>query len=195
MPVNTSLRQPLDGDCDSEEDADLNETDEPGDNELDPLVFDDPPGPTGTIRDLFMADMSLYESHSAPSKPSVEDLENDPTIGPTNIPVGSTSPLDFFRLFFDSAMMGEFVSATNSYGQKKYPSAWKKVDEGSIMKLLAVIGIFGVIRQPTLSSYWSGNDIYRRDWVKRQFSRDSFAMIWSSLHAVGTLSLRDSTQP
>lgn len=116
-----------------------------------------------------------------------------PAAGPKNLPAGTKTCNDFFLLFFDAKIMNKFVQATNSYGNNKSSSTspWSFVGASLLLKFFAIILYMGIVKQPTLKSYWSMDEIFKNEWVRKQMSRQEFTRIFSHLHFLDSSSMSD----
>ena len=99
-------------------------------------------------------------------------------------PVGTTSPFEFWKLFFSAVIMGEFVKNTDTCGLKTQ-AVWVNVTVDTLFNFFSIIFFMGIVRLPEMRSFWSRNPKYRREWVKSIIvSRDRFHQIWSCFHYV-----------
>ena len=100
-----------------------------------------------------------------------------------NVPARTTSPLDFWKLYFNLKIMDQFVTSTNKFGRKDQ-ALWEDITVDILYKFFSIIFFMGLVRQPEIRSFWSKDPKYRREWVRRIMSRDRFKQIWTCLHFV-----------
>lgn len=89
--------------------------------------------------------------------------------GPRHCPPIDSKPIDYFNLFFTEALLNIFVVETNRYanqtitelvglnevGPHSRRQNWLPVTFNEIRAFIAVILNMGLIRKPTIPSYWS----------------------------------------
>ncbi len=79
-----------------------------------------------------------------------------------NIPEHCVTPLDFFQLFFDSAVMAKFVDSTNKYGRKMRKN-WTDTNASELDALFAVMMYMGLVQQPSTSSFFATKYDFQRE--------------------------------
>lgn len=111
-------------------------------------------------------------------------------VGAKNIPKTCKTPWDFLKLFYTDEVMDEFVKNTNAYELKDHPS-WRQTDREEIWRLFGIFLYMGVVRQPTIDSYWTivtseKGELFHRHLVANAMSRDRFYELALALHFVDT---------
>ena len=106
------------------------------------------------------------------------------------------SPLDFFLLFFDDAILKMLINGTNSYASdviaekkrngmltpKSRWKNWRPVTMGEIKAVLAVIINMGVIHCPEREGYWKTSWEIYIPFFHDVLSRNRFEEIFWMLH-------------
>ncbi|XP_067940184.1 piggyBac transposable element-derived protein 4-like, partial [Watersipora subatra] len=95
---------------------------------------------------------------------------------------GQISIFGYLKLFITSAIMNIIVNETNRYGLQKHGDAWQLVDEKDIWRIFGLILLMGIVKKPTLSSYWSTDPLLSTPVFSKMISRNRFLMVLSSLH-------------
>ncbi len=106
---------------------------------------------------------------------------NGPPCAAVNIPRNCTTLFDYFRLFYTDEIMNTFVTQTNNYGRKSL-NKWKDTSIDELFRLFAIIFYMGLVRQPTIRSYWSTRN--HRSWL---FYGNNFVPLVMSLQRFETL--------
>jgi len=94
--------------------------------------------------------------------------------GPINIPEDSTTPLDFFRLFFDDEIMVTFVTATNEFGSFSSGPASDDFPPVTVEELLKFFGCLlymGVYTAPSTREHFAT----KPSWAGSKFCKKSFS--------------------
>ncbi|KAJ8946600.1 hypothetical protein NQ314_008855 [Rhamnusium bicolor] len=95
------------------------------------------------------------------------------------------SPYEFYKMIVNDELFELFVTETNKYAeqeeQKKTKNKsrikqWKKTDKSEIETFLGIIMFMGLCQFPTISSYWSRNDLYSNK-ISRYMSRNRFQLL------------------
>lgn len=112
-----------------------------------------------------------------------EDMDMDiPSIPPYTLQPGSSaainadsSPIDYFSLFVDSAMLAYMVEQTNLFAEQYMAShtlaphsrirRWLKEEHtiSELEKFLSLILVMGIVRYPQIESHWSTSWPYATD--------------------------------
>lgn len=79
----------------------------------------------------------------------------------------------------------QFVMATNGYGLSKSPTQWQNITENELLKLLALLLFFGIVKYPAKRMAWSQSNFFN-SFVARGMSRNRFQQILSAWHLVNT---------
>ena len=90
--------------------------DDEGENDGDP-DSDDDDEPTWTEEELSGPSTGKFKADT-PAFPKFRPLYPP---GPSNIPIGTTNPIDFLNLYLDCSIIDDFVTNTNLCGQKLFP--------------------------------------------------------------------------
>jgi hypothetical protein len=93
-------------------------------------------------------------------------------------------------LFVDDDVLILLVIETNRYGNSLYASAqqpksrlkeWVETDIVEMRTFLGIIIWMGLIPQPSITSYWSKNDIYKSN-IPNFMKRNRFELLLRSFH-------------
>ena len=99
--------------------------------------------------------------------------------------------LDYFRMFVTDELTAHLVHETNIYakqsrenipGGEKTKSQWLEVTISEMWKLLSLLFLTGIIKKPTLSSYWSTDPLLATPFFSSFMSRDRFYSILRYFH-------------
>ena len=82
--------------------------------------------------------------------------------GPS-VPAGTTSPFDYFSLFFYAKIIDEICVNSNTYAELykvKYPNSYKFYPEDGLTQLsfylfMSIVNYMGLHPRPDYFSYWS----------------------------------------
>ena len=74
-----------------------------------------------------------------------------------NVPAGTTSPFQFWKLFFNADIMGEFVKNTNIFGLRTQ-AVWVDVTVDILYNFFSIIFSMGIVSQPEMRSFWCGTE-------------------------------------
>lgn len=122
----------------------------------------------------------------------------DETNGPKNIPPDCKEPLDYFLLFFTTQLLNTMVVQTNNYGNKFYNDnkdtlketspvrKWKVTCAAEMKGFIAIILNMGLVRKPTIYSYWSRTVSQSTPWFPSVMVRDRFHLLLKFFHLVRT---------
>ena len=122
----------------------------------------------------------------------------DPNTGPKNIPGNCTKPVDFFMLLFTTNLLLTSVRNTNSYAAEfirdngprlRRTSAVKRWVDTSLREMKAFVAIvlnMGLIRKPTIYSYWSTTSSQLTPWFTSCMPRERFQLLMKFFHLVRT---------
>ena len=101
------------------------------------------------------------------------------------------TPLDYFRVFVTDELTTHLVHETNIYakqsrenvpGRENTKSQWLEVTISEMWKFLSLLFWTGIIKKPTLSSYWSTNPLLATPFFSSVMSRDRFYSILRYFH-------------
>ena len=59
---------------------------------------------------------------------------------------------------------------------------WKNTDKAEIKKFLAIVLCMGIVKQPTIYSYWSKDSFYKNNFVPEIMSRNRFQLLLRFVH-------------
>lgn len=116
--------------------------------------------------------------------------------GPKHCPPRNSRPLTYFYLFFTNVLLNTFVLETNKYANKFLRSqqgnlspksrlrSWVNVTIEEMKGFIAVILNMGVIRKPTIESYWFTASSSSTPWFSKMFSRNRFEILLKFFHIV-----------
>lgn len=129
------------------------------------------------------------------------------TPGPKHCPPVTASPIDYFNLFFTRALLDIFVLETNRYanqtiaskGQNISPQSrlhgWLPVNYFEIRAFIAVIINMGLIKKPTIASYWTVNNSQSTPWFRKMFTRNRFQAILQFFHIIDNTKFPKASEP
>lgn len=126
--------------------------------------------------------------------------------GPKHCPDGNSKPIDYFYLFFTVNLLTRFVDMTNLYARNYLRShdnlspnararSWKPVTVSEMKGFLATIFNMGIVRKPTIESYWSTNELVATPWFRKMFSRNRFESLLQFFHLVDNRNLPRPGEP
>lgn len=95
----------------------------------------------------------------------------------------SPTILDYYKLFLQQDMIDLIVRETNRYGATKQQN-WEAITQNDIERLFALVMLTGIIRKPTLKSYWSTDPKLTTPFFNTIMSRNKFLRILGALHFV-----------
>ena len=133
-----------------------------------------------------------------------EELDRDDpyefleTVGPVNMPQGISTPVDYFMLFFTLNLVQMFVRETNKYAanfltntqlkRRSLGHKWVAVTVTEMKAFISMILNMGLIRKPTIKSYWSTSSSQKTPFPQ-VMSRDRFELILKFFHMVDSTHL------
>ncbi|XP_023216812.1 piggyBac transposable element-derived protein 4-like [Centruroides sculpturatus] len=119
--------------------------------------------------------------------------------GPKHMPPPDSPPIAYFYLFFTSTLLSLMVEETNRYAQQvingmgnnvpSYLKDWTKVSVPEMKGFLACILNMGLIKKPTIASYWSTSPSLATPWFGKMFSRHRFYHLLRFFHLVDNTKL------
>ncbi|KAM4702819.1 piggyBac transposable element-derived protein 4-like [Rhinophrynus dorsalis] len=121
-------------------------------------------------------------------RPDIPPFTADPGI---NLDVTGFTTLQFIELFLGDDVLGEIVSQTNLYAQQ-YRTAkpqtfwakqpWAPIDVPDFRKFWALTMLMGIIKKPSIRSYWSTSPICCTPIYAQCMSRQRYEMILHFMH-------------
>lgn len=126
--------------------------------------------------------------------------------GPKHCPPPDSPPIYYFSLFFTVSLLDLFVVETNRYASQILESnlnisphsskvQFRPVTRNEIKGFLAVILNMGIIKKPTIKSYWSCSSSQSIPWFQNMFSRSRFQLLLRFFHIVDNTKLASPGQP
>ena len=117
------------------------------------------------------------------SKVSIPDFTEH--VSPTKQMPRDATPLQFFMLFFTSAMIEMITGYTNHNAIELINQAntnrailnWEEVTTEELMAFLGIVILMGIVKLPASQLYWSQDDRLHQRGVTRIFPRDRFDYI------------------
>lgn len=152
-------------------------------------------------------DESEWEEVNENNPPNLEQpFEFNEIPGPKHIPNGVKTPIDFFDLYFPPSFLNLIVVETNRYADQMLLTnhnisprsrmrSWYKVTTSEIRTFIVVILNMGLIRKPSLKSYWSNTSSQATPWFGKMFSRSRFENLLTFFHLVDNEKLPKAGQP
>ncbi|XP_067140739.1 piggyBac transposable element-derived protein 4-like [Centruroides vittatus] len=135
-----------------------------------------------------------YREVSSPEKPYPFPFLFQELSGPKHMPPPDSPPIAYFYLFFTSTLLSLMVEETNRYAQQvingmgnNVPSNlknWTKVSVPEMKGFLACILNMGLIKKPTIASYWSTSSSQSTPWFGKMFPRTRFYHLLRFFHLV-----------
>jgi hypothetical protein len=125
-----------------------------------------------------------------------EFMEYQELCGPKRAPPPTASPIAYFYLFFNDALLNDFVKETNDYASNhfsqpstsstSYTSGWTNISMAELKGFLACIINMGITKRPTIESYWFTKKSQYLPWFHEMFSRNRFQLILKFFHIANT---------
>ena len=116
----------------------------------------------------------------------------DQTPGPKDAPPPTANPINYLLLFLTEVFIDNVVTHTNNYARNflnknrdtlkphSYARKWKRTNAVEIKAFFAIIINMGLIRKPTLYSYWTTVKVSSSQltpWFGRVMSRNRFEIL------------------
>uniref|UniRef100_A0A3B3SQ04 PiggyBac transposable element-derived protein domain-containing protein n=1 Tax=Paramormyrops kingsleyae TaxID=1676925 RepID=A0A3B3SQ04_9TELE len=127
------------------------------------------------------------ESSSESDRGSSESDRSERDRGSSDEEVASTSPVDYFRQFFDTELLRHIVNQSNLYCTQENPNHALTLDQKELEQFIGTVLYMSVIRLPRSRIYWS--NACRVEQVADVMPRDRWEEIKHFLH------LSDNTAP
>ena len=110
-----------------------------------------------------------------------------------NIRMQSTTPLDFFELYFTEDVVRLLVIETKRYAanffaeypedsETSYTGSWQDVDEVEMRTFIGLIFLMDIIYKPSIPMYWSTNELYHTPIFQKAMSRNWFQLSLKFFH-------------
>ena len=91
--------------------------------------------------------------------------------------------LNYYQLLLHQDIMNIILIETNRFGAEKQAN-WKAITQADLKRFFALVMLTGIIRKPTLRSYWSTDPKIATPFFNSIMSRDKFLRILGALHFV-----------
>ncbi|XP_068085866.1 piggyBac transposable element-derived protein 4-like, partial [Anabrus simplex] len=111
----------------------------------------------------------------------------------------------YFNLFFTFSLLNLIVTETNRYADQlltcnelspnSRSRCWRRTTIDEIRAFIAVVMNMGLIRKPTIVSYWNTVDHFITPWFGEMFSRNRFQLILKFFHLVDNSKLSPPGSP
>jgi hypothetical protein len=173
---------------------------------------------TKTIRSTVLNPNSKTKSKKKPESPESSDWEelesdNDPDYehnfryselpGPKHCPPQNSNPIEYFNLFFTINLISTLVTETNRYAEQFFrnnPAArnrmnWVQVSLQEMKAFIAIVLNMGIIRKPSIRSYWYTSSSQKCDWFGKVLSRNRFQAILKFFHITNSTTLPPHGSP
>lgn len=156
-----------------------------------------------TDNDIWLA----INDESANRHDFTHDFSYNETPGPKHCPPVESKPIEYFNLFFTEILLNIFVTETNRYANQTITELadnlsprsrkqnWVAVGLTEMKAFIAVILNMGLIRKPTIPSYWSTKDSQATPWFRKMFTRNRFQLLLAFFHIVDNTKLPKANQP
>lgn len=140
------------------------------------------------------SDWEEVEDGNDPGFP--ETFQFSEVSGPKHCPARNASPKSYFDIFFTNVLLHTFVVQTNKYATdflrsqennlspKSRLKSWINVTLQEMKAFIAVILNMGIIRKPTIESYWSKSSSQSTPWFSNMLSRNRFEILLKFFHIV-----------
>jgi hypothetical protein len=127
--------------------------------------------------------------------------------GPKHCPPTDASPIAYFDLFFTVSLLSMFVRETNRYASqflaendhklspRNAVRKWNPVSMTEVKAFIAVLLNMGIIKKPTIRSYWSLQSSQYSPWFHKMFSRTRFEFILRFFHLADNSTLAKPGHP
>ena len=97
----------------------------------------------------------------------------EPVDGGSQVPGDVKSVLDFFSLFWTSAILAVFVEATNAYAKDTHDAAFTQdLTARELTKFFGLVLLLGIFRCSERRLYWSPSSWYYNKFIASTMSRD-----------------------
>jgi hypothetical protein len=114
-----------------------------------------------------------------------------PRSGPINIPKGTKTPMDFYRLYMDKDMIEELVTNSNSFlANSSTPNVAPIIVE-DIYHVFACFIYMGMVNKPEMDDHFLENDLGKSQFCTNLFSCYRFKTILTMLHWLDTSTMTE----
>ena len=112
------------------------------------------------------------------------------------MPAATVEPIYIYSIMVNDDIYDLIVEQTNLNAQQTLMirpirrrsrlKKWKDTDKAKIKKFLAIVFYMGMVKQPTIYSYWSKDPFYKNSFVPRIMSRSRFQLLLRFVHFADT---------
>lgn len=134
-------------------------------------------------------DISQEENPWQPVIPRPFDFEftDNETI---NISGEIENPIDAYKLFLTDDVLDLIVRETNKYAKEKLQQQrkkrknpeWHDTDKNEILQFFSIVITMGLVPLPTISAYWSKDEMFNNKFVSEIMPRDRFLSLLKFIH-------------
>ena len=106
----------------------------------------------------------------------------------------SDNTVDFVELFLSDDLLQHIVDQTNLYADQRIAAlaemtqpysrlnAWRALTLVELKNFLGLMFLTGLVRKPTLESYWSQEEATATPYFNKTMPRNRYQLIWRFLH-------------
>lgn len=121
--------------------------------------------------------------------PSVKEFIGTSEINP-NIAFSGNSPIDYFKFFFDTALIQCIIKETNRYEsqsatghqRRSHMKSWSSLTSDDFETFLGLSILMGHVQKGKLKSYWSTDPLLHTPIFGQKMARDRYIQILRFLH-------------
>nr|CAD7260670.1 unnamed protein product [Timema shepardi] len=146
-----------------------------------------------------------YREILSPEQPLPLPFPFQELTGPKHMPPPDSLPIAYFFLFFTDFILSLMVTESNRYAQQFIKSKegnvptplknWNRITMQEIKGFLACILNMGIIRKPTIASYWSTLSSQATPWFGQMFTKHRFSHLLRFFHLVNNEVLPGPEEP
>ncbi|KAM9811769.1 piggyBac transposable element-derived protein 4-like isoform X2 [Syngnathus typhle] len=134
-------------------------------------------------------DVEDFSWHEAGWEPNQFSFTASPGPRSAAAELDSTSPADFLELFLTAELLQQIADWTNSYATRYFQAqserlphsrscGWKPVSVAELKTLFGLTFITSYVKKPTISLYWSMDEVDATPHFGRTMPRNRFQLIW-----------------
>lgn len=90
--------------------------------------------------------------------------------------------------------MDIIVTKTNRFGSGKHGDSWEMMDDQDIWRVFGLVLLMGLVKKPTLRSYWSTESIFSTPIFNQTIGRDRFFTHLGAIHFVNNTDDRNDNK-
>ena len=112
--------------------------------------------------------------------------------GFSGMSAATVEPIDVYSMMVTDDVYNLIVEQTNSNAQQTLMirpirrssrlKKWKNTNKAEIKKFLAIVLYMGIVKQPTIYSYWSKDPFYKNNFVPEIMSGNRFQLLLRFVH-------------